>query len=102
MNWKDILKEDKIAKAMMVKDPETGITYKKWDGQGRPPINSLLESSEGQRKGWDYVIEQAGMRPGRGTVPYDSSGFKHDTMGHQLYEYKGRHFCLACQVEFKG
>ena len=99
-DWKDILKED-LEKALMVKDPSTGITYKKWDGQGRPPIKSLLESREGQRKGWDYVLEQAGRRPGEGVVPYDNSGFQHDTMGHQLYEYKGRHFCLKCQVEFR-
>ena len=100
-DWKDILKED-LNKALMVKDPDSGITYKKWDGQGRPPINSLLDKAPRNMEGWDYVLEQAGRRPGEGVVPYDGSGFKHDTMGHQPYEYKGRHFCLACQVEFRG
>tara|TARA_B100001287_G_scaffold276020_1_gene285446 strand:- start:2249 stop:2824 length:576 start_codon:yes stop_codon:yes gene_type:complete len=110
MQGKSILKENRIAKATLEVDPETKIRYKKWDGQGRPPINSLLEEGKGRGKdltGWDYVVEQAGRRPGQGVVPYDSSGFQHDTMGHQPYIHKGpdgrnRYFCLKCQVEFRG
>ena len=101
----EVEKKDRIAKATLVVDPETKIRYKKWDGQGRPPINSLLEEGKGRGKdltGWDYVVEQAGRRPGQGVLGYDSSGFKHNTMGHQPYTHKGRHFCLACQIEFRG
>ena len=99
MSWQDILKSS-ILKVLLEVDPETGIRYKKWDGQGYAPI-SQGSRNRGRLSGRELIRAAGEWGPGTNRISYDNSGFAHDTIGHQAFKEMGRWFCLACQVEFR-